>query len=548
MSRASATRLLVIGATAFLIAAAGSISLVRSAAAFQEAEFNLRATLTGAAVPGGGDPDGSGTVGVSIRPLTGSVVFFFTVYGIAEPATAAHIHSGAAGTTGPILFTLETPHANGVEAGPGSFAADPTLTQDMVAHPGNYYIDVHNAEFPGGALRGQLEVGRNFVSTWAVGSSEVPGPGDPDGAGRVVASIDVIAGQLCSLFDLTGIAPQTGATIRQGAAGHEGPVILSLPPPAPAGAPSNCAIGIDPAILQSIQTDPGAYYAEVTTAEFPNGAVRGQLQAGNDASAPPPGCAAPTVCDGALAPGTYTYTGLDTDLTFTTSREFIALPVNFTDPGRPQVNLLELSETQGFGFIAIFKFGGIVESNPCEWRSNQRIGTRPADLINWLRNRPSIQMSTPISVNYGGASGLQVDIVGRGGTTCPLYAYLWQIYPDAIAAIQTGSQARLVAQDVAGETIVTFVENLQPADFILASTAQPAYVMHAQAVINTYKWHLSSSLPNTGTLGAAKTPGRWPLGPLGVGVLMIAVTMFLRSNRRGVRGGEGSIGRRREPG
>jgi hypothetical protein len=525
MSRGSATRLLGVGATAFLIAAAGAFGVVRPAGAFMEAEFNLRATLTGAAVPGGGDPDGSGTAGVFIRPVTGGVVVTLTVNGITEPATAAHIHSGAAGTTGPILFTLQAPHADGVEAGPSSFAANPTLTQDMVAHPGNYYIDVHNADFPGGALRGQLEVGRNFVSTWAVGSSEVPGPGDPDGAGRVVASIDVIAGQLCSTFDLTGIGPQTSANIRQGAPGHVGPVILALPPPAPAGAPDNCTTGVDPAILQAIQSNPGAYYAEVATAEFPNGAVRGQFQAGNDAAAPPATCQASGLCDGTLPPGTYTYSGLGTALTFTTSREFIALVSSFTDPGRAPVHLLDLNEPNGFGVFTIFKFGGVIHPNPCGAAPTAQIGTSPDDLMAWLSSQSSIRTSTPVHVHYGGAPGLQVDIVGRGAAACPRYAYLWQVYPDREEYIQTGSAARVVAQDVAGQTIVTLLQDISPSDIILASTSGPTFVAQTQPVLNTYRWHLSSTLPNTATSAATLVSDRWPLGSVGLGALTMAMIL-----------------------
>ena len=36
-------------------------------------------------------------------------------------------------------------------------SADPALLAKIVANPGNYYVNVHNARFPGGSLRCQLE-------------------------------------------------------------------------------------------------------------------------------------------------------------------------------------------------------------------------------------------------------------------------------------------------------------------------------------------------------------------------------------------------------
>jgi hypothetical protein len=47
-----------------------------------------------------------------------------------------------------------TPPTSGVSS--GCTSADPNLIKAIIQHPEKYYVNVHTAEFPGGALRGQL--------------------------------------------------------------------------------------------------------------------------------------------------------------------------------------------------------------------------------------------------------------------------------------------------------------------------------------------------------------------------------------------------------
>lgn len=111
------------------------------------------ATLTGAAeVPGPGDPDGSGFANVASIPSQGKICVALFVGGI-EPATAAHIHEGAADEAGPVVVTLPAPTSGG--AG-GCVDVDPALAGDISADPGDYYVNVHNSTYPAGAVRGQL--------------------------------------------------------------------------------------------------------------------------------------------------------------------------------------------------------------------------------------------------------------------------------------------------------------------------------------------------------------------------------------------------------
>lgn len=110
-------------------------------------------TLTGAAeVPGPGDPDGSGTAELTLNPGLGEICYTLTVADIV-PATAAHIHVGTSDVAGPVVVPLEPP-----TTGESSACAevDPALIRAILKNPENYYVNVHNAEYPAGALRGQL--------------------------------------------------------------------------------------------------------------------------------------------------------------------------------------------------------------------------------------------------------------------------------------------------------------------------------------------------------------------------------------------------------
>ena len=109
-------------------------------------------SLTGAAeVPGPGDDDGTGFANVFVQQ--GELCYDINVLDIA-PATAAHIHEGAVGESGPPVVPLEPPSAEG--AVDGCAPADAELLQRIAANPGGFYVNVHNDEFPDGALRGQL--------------------------------------------------------------------------------------------------------------------------------------------------------------------------------------------------------------------------------------------------------------------------------------------------------------------------------------------------------------------------------------------------------
>ncbi len=111
------------------------------------------ATLTGAAeAPTKGDEDGAGKALIQLNLQEGLVCWTLTVRNIV-PAAAAHIHKGAAGVAGPVVVPLGTPAGGGSK---GCTSAARSLIKDIRDNPGQYYVNVHNKDFPGGAVRGQL--------------------------------------------------------------------------------------------------------------------------------------------------------------------------------------------------------------------------------------------------------------------------------------------------------------------------------------------------------------------------------------------------------
>jgi hypothetical protein len=114
----------------------------------------LGATLTGEAErsPTGGDTDGDGTATVTLNAATGEVCWEIAVTGIDQPR-AAHIHRGTAEVVGPVVVPFgQTFQAHGCGT------ADAALIREIVAAPTNFYVNVHNAVYPEGAIRGQLIV------------------------------------------------------------------------------------------------------------------------------------------------------------------------------------------------------------------------------------------------------------------------------------------------------------------------------------------------------------------------------------------------------
>ena len=135
---------IVLGLVALMAASVGSVSAGGRPSVVD---------MTGAPeAPGPGDPDGSGTAWVWINPGQGEVCYVLEVEDI-EPSAAAHIHIAPVGSPGPVVIPLNAP-TSGTSSGCAS--ADRSLLVAILVDPSAYYVNVHNADFGGGAVRGQL--------------------------------------------------------------------------------------------------------------------------------------------------------------------------------------------------------------------------------------------------------------------------------------------------------------------------------------------------------------------------------------------------------
>jgi hypothetical protein len=237
------------------------------------------ASMTGEVENPAGDPVATGTAVIRARANQGQICFTLDVDNLGAAAAAAHIHQAPAGSVGAIVVPLTTPDSSGASSGCTSVARP--LVNAILGSPAQYYVNVHTAAFPGGAVRGQLAGTSPDDLGWSRsvamnGAAEAPANGDSDGAGVAVVRIRP-DNQVCYRIGVQNLLlPAVGAHIHRGAAGGAGPIVVPFTAPDASGISSGCAAA-DPTLLADIKANPAGFYTNVHTREFPGGAIRAQL-------------------------------------------------------------------------------------------------------------------------------------------------------------------------------------------------------------------------------------------------------------------------------
>jgi CHRD domain len=166
--------------------------------------------------------------------------------------TAWHIHNGASGVAGPVVFAFGTAFST-----PFTYVSPLALATDQETNllAGNNYVNIHSAKAPGGEIRGQLAL--------------TPSAAQGSVTGKFNSSTKVLTLQINYL----GITP-TIWHIHKGAAGVAGPVIVDLG--TTFGSPFNFTTSPLDA-TQEADLKSGLWYVNIHSAAVPSGEIRGQL-------------------------------------------------------------------------------------------------------------------------------------------------------------------------------------------------------------------------------------------------------------------------------
>ena len=101
-----------------------------------------------------GSSSGSGLAVVHLDAAQGTVCWTFTKVAKIDRPTAAHIHKAAKGKAGPVVVPLGAAYK-----AKGCAKAAAKLIGAVEEHPSAYYVNIHTARYPNGAIRGNLAPG-----------------------------------------------------------------------------------------------------------------------------------------------------------------------------------------------------------------------------------------------------------------------------------------------------------------------------------------------------------------------------------------------------
>jgi predicted TIM-barrel enzyme len=185
------------------------------------------------------------------------------------PGTSAHIHSAARGVAGDVIVPLV--------GGPDIWVVpdNTTLSSANVNdfRNGNLYFNIHSVAFPGGEIRGQIDMTPTTLKFASLDNTQETSPAISTAKGGGLLAVDAATGKIAGFAVSEGV-PGTAAHIHSAARGVAGDIIVPL-----VGGPSHWFVPdnttLSAANVIGFQND-NLYY-NIHSAAIPSGEIRGQL-------------------------------------------------------------------------------------------------------------------------------------------------------------------------------------------------------------------------------------------------------------------------------
>lgn len=146
------------------------------------------------------------------------------------------------------------------------------------------------------ALAGGVFAAETSLTADLAGVLEGENPGNPDGSGSATITLDPETGEVCWDMTAEDIGAVSQSHIHTGAAGVSGPVLIPLDVDGFDGTTEGCTSDVAAADIQMVLDNPAGFYVNLHTADFPAGAIRGQLEGASS-----PNTALPAPADSPLA-------------------------------------------------------------------------------------------------------------------------------------------------------------------------------------------------------------------------------------------------------
>jgi hypothetical protein len=130
-----------------------------SAAPYRSGTYSAHMNASNATPP----TEENGTGLASMRVEGNKFTYTITVSDLSGPATAAHIHVGADGVSGPPVLTFEIKNGGKGRIAEGSVDLSKNVSNSVSGDSlrvllgnGSAYVNVHTAKHPGGEIRAQI--------------------------------------------------------------------------------------------------------------------------------------------------------------------------------------------------------------------------------------------------------------------------------------------------------------------------------------------------------------------------------------------------------